>query len=85
MQEKSAATPSSRPHPAHPDTSPCDPLILDQLQQATRRSDVAALLRRHDATEVNAAWRQLSPLERSSLLLCKHFDGTIIPGYTDTE
>jgi hypothetical protein len=85
MPEKSSATPASSRQAAASVSSPCDPLVLEELQKATHRSHVANLLRRHDVNEVNAAWRQLTPLERSSLLLCKQFDGTIIPEVTDAD
>lgn len=76
---------SSSTHPqGSPASSSCDPVILEGLRQATRKEDVRHLLQRHDVNRVNDAWRALTPLERSALLLCKHFDGTVIPDYTDT-
>ena len=82
---ESAATPSSRQQQGASASSPCDPRILDRLRSATRKEDVRKLLQRHDANDVNAAWCQLTPVERSALLLCKHFDGTVIPDYTEPE
>jgi hypothetical protein len=58
----------------------CDPAILEALKQATHKGHVRQLLQRHDANDVNQAWRCLDPIERSALLLCKNLDGTIVPG-----
>jgi hypothetical protein len=81
----SAATPSSPQQQDITATSSCDPRILDRLRTATRKEDVRRLLQRHDVNEVNAAWQQLTPVERSALLLCKHFDGTIVPDFTELD
>lgn len=44
-----------------------------------------ALFQRHDVEAINAAWRQLDPIDRAALNLCRIFDGTIIPDYTAGE
>lgn len=56
---------------------PCDPDILSQLEQASCKSDVKALLTRHDVADVNAAWKQLPGVQKAALNLCRIFDGTI--------
>jgi hypothetical protein len=75
---------SSDPGPA-PALSASDEVILTALQRATNKGQVRQLFQRHDVDAINTAWRQLKPVERSALLLCKHFDGTIIPEYTDDQ
>jgi hypothetical protein len=75
----------SNPQGGSTASSPSDPTILEGLRQATRKDHVRHLLQRHDVEQVNAAWRRLTPVERSALLLCKHFDGTIIPDYSESD
>lgn len=65
--------------PVPPRSLPCDPTILSRLQQATRKEHVRQLFERHDVDALNRAWKQLTPTERSSLTLCRLFDGIIIP------
>lgn len=58
-------------------SSPFDQEILDQLGEVTCKSDVKALLARHDVADVNAAWKQLPQVQKAALNLCRIFDGTI--------
>lgn len=69
--------------PANQPSSPCVVSILTALQSATCKADVRALFQRHDVDDINAAWRQLSSVERSALNLCRIFDGTIISDYSE--
>ena len=85
MTERSAATPRSQPSSSGPLSSSCDPAILAALQQATSKGHVRQLFQRHDVNQINQAWRCLDPLDRSALLLCKHLDGTIIPGIRESD
>lgn len=63
--------------------SPSNTLIKSALEQATTKADVRELFQRHDVSDINAAWKELTPLERASLNLCRVFDGTIIHDYTE--
>lgn len=71
--------------PANQPSSPCEASILTALQSATCKADVRALFQRHDVDDINAAWRQLSSLDRSALNLCRIFDGTIISDYSESQ
>lgn len=64
-------------------SSPSDPLIKAALQRATTKADVRDLFQRHDVSDINAAWKELTPLERAALNLCRVFDGTIIHDYSE--
>lgn len=55
-------------------------MILRSLQDARTKDAVRVLMERHDLQDINAAWQQLTPVERGSLHLCRLFDGTIISG-----
>lgn len=66
-------------------SSPCDPVLLGHLKRATRKEDVRHLFERHDVDALNLAWKQLTPLERSSLTLCRLFDGIIIPDAQESD
>lgn len=64
--------------------SPCNPEILEALEQASRKGDVRLLFQRHDVADINAAWKALSPAQRGALTLCRVFDGTIIHELDDS-
>tara|TARA_Y100000768_G_C23524850_1_gene472030 strand:+ start:258 stop:443 length:186 start_codon:yes stop_codon:yes gene_type:complete len=52
--------------------------VLAALQSAKTSKDVKQLLDSYGTANCNNAWKQLSALERASLLLAKEFNGTII-------
>jgi DNA-directed RNA polymerase specialized sigma24 family protein len=66
-------SPSSEPA----DESPGDSLVR-ALSFARSKTDVATLLRRHDHSDVAAAWAQLPAAHQSALLLVRGFDGVIV-------
>lgn len=72
--------PANLPPPTAPDTQE----ILEKLQKASSKKDVAAIIRRYHDTAVNNAWQSLHPADRSALLLMRAFDGEIIHDYIDT-
>ncbi len=54
-----------------------DPLVA-ALNACTRREDVRALREAYGETRLRQAWTKLDRLTRSSLLLTREFDGTIV-------
>jgi hypothetical protein len=85
MQDTSGDMPTSTPSSSSRPSLPCDPAILEALRQATHKSQVRLLFQRHDENEINQAWHCLDPIDRSTLLLCKNFDGTIVPEFNQSD
>ena len=52
--------------------------VVDALRRCRTRSDVRDLRNRRGIDTVQAAWRQLDPVTKASLLLTKQFDGEVI-------
>jgi hypothetical protein len=52
--------------------------VLELLEEASCKSDVADIRRRFDSDLINEAWKGLEPVQRSALLLARAFDGEII-------
>lgn len=55
------------------------------LRQATDRKDVRQLICRHDQRELDAAWGQLSRLDRAALECVRVFDGTIFHDLDESD
>ena len=56
-----------------------DPIVA-ALKAATRREDVRSIVASYPSDRVQKAWNQLDQLTKSSLLLTREFNGTIIAG-----
>lgn len=52
--------------------------VLELLEGASCKGDVADIRRRFDGDLVNEIWKSLDPVQRSALLLTRAFDGEII-------
>jgi len=57
--------------------------ILAALHAATRREDVRSIVANYPADRVQQAWNKLDRLTKSSLLLTREFNGTIIAGQSE--
>lgn len=53
------------------------PDLLEAIEQASCRQDMARLLQRHSYNEVNAAWKHVSPVQRAALSFIRNFDGFV--------
>ena len=62
-----------------------DPVVLEALSRARRKSDVRDIHQVHDIEAIQQAWHSLPPVQRASLLLCRAFDAEIIHDNTDRE
>lgn len=54
-----------------------DPIVA-ALNAATRREDVRSIVANYPSDRVQKAWNQLDQLTKSSLLLTREFNGTIV-------
>ena len=52
--------------------------VLSALQSAKTSKEVKGLLDAYGHQVCNAAWKDLSEIDKASLLLAKEFNGTII-------
>jgi hypothetical protein len=51
--------------------------LVDAIEAASSRHDVATLLRVHGYEAVNSAWRHVSPIQRAALAFVRNFDAHI--------
>jgi hypothetical protein len=58
--------------------------VLELLEEASRKRDVADIRGRFDVELINEAWKGLEPVQRSALLLTRAFDGEIIHDFDDS-
>lgn len=59
-----------------------DPVVA-ALNAATRREDVRSIVANYPSDRVQKAWNQLDQLTKSSLLLTREFNGTIVTGQSE--
>ena len=57
--------------------------LVDAIEAASSRHDVATLLRVHGYEAVNSAWRHVSPIQRAALAFVRNFDAYIAPELND--
>lgn len=59
--------------------------LVDAIEAAASRHDMAKLLQRHTYDEVNAAWKHVSSCQRAALSFVRNFDATIAHDFDDLD
>jgi hypothetical protein len=62
--------------------------LVDAIEAASSRHDIAALLRINGYEDVNAAWRHVSPVQKAALEFVRNFDAHIaheLDGLSETD
>jgi hypothetical protein len=57
--------------------------LIDAIEAASSRHDVASLLRVHGYEDVNQAWRHVSPVQKAALAFVRNFDAYIAQDLND--
>lgn len=51
--------------------------LVEDIERASCRQDMAKLLQSHTYDEVNSAWKHVSPIQRAALSFVRNFDAHI--------
>lgn len=65
------------PHTTDGDTTASAPTLVEDIERASCRQDMAKLLQTHTYDEVNSAWKSVSPVQRAALSFIRNFDGFV--------
>ena len=57
--------------------------LVDAIESACCREDMAKLLRIHGYEAVNQAWRHVSPIQRAAMSFVRNFDAYIASDLND--